>query len=120
MKKSIINIKSLYFSISLLLLAAIFFSFNACSLHTTNITLYFAKYTETNYYLKPEARKIKITNDMDLYKKVLEELIKGPQNKELYPTLPSSTKVNSVVVKDKLATVDLSRVYIWNYLLYLL
>ncbi|MBC7334318.1 MAG: GerMN domain-containing protein, partial [Actinobacteria bacterium] len=43
------------------------------------------------------------------YKKILEELIKGPERSELYPTLPSSTRVISVEVEDGLATVNLSK-----------
>ena len=107
MKKITIKINFSFFFTSLLLLTAILFSFSACSLKTVDVTLYFAKCTETDFYLKPETRKI--ISDKNLYKKVLEELVKGPQNKELYPTLPSSTKINSVVVEDELATVDLGK-----------
>ena len=43
------------------------------------------------------------------FESIIEELIRGPVNKELYPTIPSDTKVNSVTIKDNLATVDFSK-----------
>jgi germination protein M len=107
MKKNMIKIKVLsFFAILFFLISALPF-LNACLPNTVEVTLYFAGYTETDFYLEPETRKI--TDDRDLYKKVLEELIGGPDSKELYPTLPSSTKVNSVAVENGLAIVDLSK-----------
>ncbi|MDD3819288.1 MAG: GerMN domain-containing protein, partial [Actinomycetota bacterium] len=51
----------------------------------------------------------------DLYKRVLEELIKGPESSELYPTLPSNVKVNSVKLSDGTAIVDFSKEIITNF-----
>jgi len=107
MKKNTIKIKVLsFFAILLFLMSALPF-LNACLPNMVEVTLYFAGYTETDFYLEPETRKI--TDDENLYEKVLEELVKGPDNKELYPTLPSSTKINSVTVENGLAIVDLSK-----------
>jgi spore germination protein YaaH len=68
-----------------------------------DIKLYFSGYNAE--YLEPEIRKIKISTP----KKVIEELIKGPINSNLSRTLPESTKVISVEVKDKIAYVNFSK-----------
>ena len=94
--------------IYLVLLAAMIasFSFYACT-PNVDVSIYFAKYSDNQAYLDPEIRKI--SKDTYFYKSVIEELIKGPANKELYPTIPSDTKVNYVTIKDNLATVDFSK-----------
>ena len=56
-------------------------------------------------YLEAEEREI-VTEDP---KAVVEELIKGPKNKNLYRTLPEGLKVLDVEVKDKVAYVNLSK-----------
>ena len=43
-----------------------------------------------------------------LMQQAMELLIAGPKNQKYWPVLPASTKVNSVVVKDKTAAVDFS------------
>ncbi len=107
MKKNTTKIKVLSFFAILFFIISALPLLNACFPSMVEVTLYFAGYTETDFYLEPETRKI--TDNEDLYKKILEELVKGPDSKELYPTLPSSTKVNSVAVEDGLAIVDLSK-----------
>ena len=69
--------------------------------------MYFATYTETESYLVEETREIQ--SDDVLHKKAVEELIKGPKNSELYPTIPSNAKVNSVEISGSTAVVDFSR-----------
>ena len=86
-------------------------SFYGCT-PKVDVTIYFAKYSDNQAYLDPEIRKI--SKDANFYKTVIEELIKGPVNKELYPTIPSDTKVNYVIVSDNLATVDFSKEIITN------
>ena len=94
--------------IYLVLLAALLasLSFYACT-PKVDVSIYFAKYSDNQVYLDPEIRKI--SKDTNFYKSVIEELIKGPVNKELYPTIPSDTKVNYVTVTDNLAIVDFSK-----------
>ena len=100
----------------LVLLAALVasLSFYACT-PKVDVTIYFAKYSDNQAYLDPEIRKI--SKDANLYKSVIEELIKGPANKELYPTIPSDIKINSITIKDNLATVDFSKEIITSELI---
>lgn len=39
-------------------------------------------------------------------KKVLEELLKGPRTKNLFPSINTDIKINTVTIKDNVATVD--------------
>lgn len=39
-------------------------------------------------------------------KKVLEELLKGPKTKNLFPSINTDIKINTVTIKDNVATVD--------------
>jgi germination protein M len=110
MKKNKNNLQSLtllsfflVFAISFLLLLS------SC---TQSISLYFADYEENESYLVKEVRQIK--PDDSLYKKAVEELIKGPESSDLYPTLPSDVKVNSVEISGDTAVVDFSKEIITN------
>lgn len=47
-------------------------------------------------------------NRVDFTKKVLEELIAGPQNRELFPTIPKEVVVISVEIDQKTAVIDFS------------
>ena len=80
---------------------------------TRNVSLYFAECTDNESYLVEEIREIKISKE--LYKNVVEELIKGPQSDQLYSTIPSNVKVNSVKISDSTATVDFSKEIITNF-----
>ncbi len=75
------------------------------------IVLYFAD--ENAQYLIPEQRKILVENGIE--KQSVEELIKGPTVGNLYPTLPSSTKVNNLYISDNIAYIDLSSEIINNH-----
>ncbi len=68
------------------------------------ITLYFSD--ENAQYLVPESRKIKPTDYSA--KQSIVELIKGPKNNSLYPTIPQTTKVNALYVSDRIAYIDFS------------
>lgn len=92
-----------------MLVISLLFILSSC---TQSVSLYFAKYTETDSYLVKETREIKV--DESIYKKVVEELIKGPVSSDLYPTIPSNVRVNSVELSDELAIVDFSREIITN------
>jgi len=101
-----------FFIISLILMLTVFFLISLTSC-TQSITLYFAVYTDTDAYLVKETREIPVSKE--LYKSILEELIKGPQSEELFPTIPSNVKVNSVKISDSTATVDFSKEIITNF-----
>jgi len=72
-----------------------------------DVNLYFAKYEDNLSYLVPEIRPV--INDSDFYKRIVQEIIKGPADEQKYPTIPSTVKVNSVTVKNSLAIVDFSK-----------
>jgi len=110
MKKNKTNIKRLsIISIALVLILSFLLTLSSC---TQSISLYFAEYTETDFYLVKETRKIQ-TDDV-LYKKAVEELIKGPENSDLYPTIPSDVRVNSLEISGGAAVVDFSKEIITN------
>lgn len=69
-----------------------------------DVLLYFSD--ENAEYLVPEHRKV--NSSPDVAKSAVIELIKGPYNHELYPTVPSTTKVNALYISDGIAYVDLS------------
>jgi len=64
-------------------------------------------------YLEPEKRKISQTPS--LARQVVNELIKGPKNSELYPTIPQGTQVNEVYIADDIVYVDLSEEIFTNH-----
>ncbi len=90
-----------------ILVMIVFIVFCAGCTPKTNVNLYFAKYEDNLAYLAPEARPI--VNDGDFYKRIVQEIIKGPTDGQAYPTIPSTVKVNSVTVTNGLATVDFSK-----------
>ena len=76
---------------------------------TEEVTLYFAKQDATA--LVPEKRSITFSADADLSDRltiILAELILGPKQETLAPTIPEGTKVNSVAVQEGVAVVDFS------------
>jgi spore germination protein GerM len=107
-----VNKLNRFFIISAILMLTVFFLISLTSC-TQSVTLYFAVYTDTDAYLLKETREIPVSKE--LYKSVLEELIKGPQSEELFPTIPSNVKVNSVEISDSTATVDFSKEIITNF-----
>lgn len=111
MKKNKINIKK-FLIISIISMLTIFLMISLTSC-TRKVSLYFAVSTDTDFYLTEEIREIPVSKE--LYKSVLEELIKGPENDQLSPTIPSNVKVNSVKISDSTATVDFSKEIITNF-----
>ena len=82
---------------------------NVGQLENKEVTLYFAD--DQAMYVVPEKRNINIEQDApkDMFiKALIEEMIKGPTNTDLYPTIPKEARVNSVVVVGERATVDFS------------
>jgi len=111
MKKNKINIKK-FLIISIISMLTIFLMISLTSC-TRKVSLYFAVSTDTDFYLTEEIREIPVSKE--LYKNVVEELIKGPENDQLYRTIPSNVKVNSVKISDNTATVDFSKEIITNF-----
>jgi germination protein M len=91
----------------LILLLIVFTVFSIGCTPKTNVKLYFAKYEDNLAYLAPETRPI--INDNDFYKRIVQEIIKGPADVQAYPTIPSTVKVNSATVANGLAIVDFSK-----------
>ena len=102
-----------FFNASSLLLTIIIFLLLSISSCTKTITLYFAEYTDNEAFLVKETRKITVNEEFP--KNIVEELIKGPKSSDLYPTLPSNVKVNSVVISGETAIVDFSKEIITNF-----
>lgn len=109
MKKNIKQNKKKFFLLfaALAILLIILFVFNAGCTSKTNVKLYFAKYEDNLAYLVFENRPI--INDGDFYKRIIREIAAGPKDGQTYPTIPSTVKVNTVVVENGLAIVDLSK-----------
>ena len=80
---------------------------------TRSVTLYFAYVEDEEFYLSTETREIGAS--VDIYEEAIRQLIDGPRDKSLYPTLPSDTSVNSIKVSDKLAVVDFDIRIISNF-----
>ena len=76
---------------------------------TSEITLYFSNNQATA--VVGETRVLEISPDTNrerFIQLVLEELIKGPEKKNLFPTIPREVKVRGVSITDNLAHVDFS------------
>lgn len=70
------------------------------------VKLYFSD--DEAMYLKPEIRQITVQGEM-LAEVVIKELIAGPQQENLYQTIPAETKLISFKVADGVAYVNFSK-----------
>lgn len=70
------------------------------------LTLYFAD--ESGTKLVEATRSVVYNTNISMEKLVVEELIKGPNNDKIYPTVNPETKVNNVTVKDGVCYVNLN------------
>ncbi len=68
------------------------------------VVLYFSD--EQAQFLIPEYRKI--TQNDNAVKQAVVELIKGPINNNLSPTVPKTARVNELYISDEIAYIDLS------------
>jgi len=75
------------------------------------VNLYFSD--SQAMYLVPEKRKIPQTTS--LARQVVVELIKGPENFGLYPTIPEGTQINEVYIADDIVYIDLSEEIFKNH-----
>ena len=64
-------------------------------------------------YLVPEKRKI--SQIPSLARQAVIELIKGPENSDLYSTIPEGTQVNEVYIADDIIYIDLSEEIFKNH-----
>jgi spore germination protein GerM len=94
------------------LIVSLFLLLPGCS-SGIEVKLYFAQYEDNQSFLQPETRTVE-TGD-DIYRSVVEELVKGPESEQLYPTLPSNTLVYSVKSDNGLAIADFSKELITNF-----
>lgn len=85
---------------------------NEASVDERLVYLYFPD--EEALFLHPESRQVRVLKE-DLPQTIVSELIKGPQNKKLYPSLPSSTRLLSLKIENQIAYVDLSQDFPRDY-----
>ncbi len=74
------------------------------------ITLYFA--VSDYAALSAETREVTISQNETAEMKIIKELIKGPEKKNLHKTIPNETKILSVETKDGVCFVNLSQDFI--------
>ncbi len=74
------------------------------------LRLYFAD--ETGTRLVAANRTLRFSSNISMEKLVVEQLIKGPENLELYPTINPETKIVNVTVKDGICYVNLSEAFL--------
>ncbi|MEA4815688.1 MAG: GerMN domain-containing protein [Lachnospiraceae bacterium] len=79
---------------------------------TVTVKLYFADSTAS--HLEVEERNIE-ANPNDIEKKILEQLITGPESNDLSPTVPPETKIRDVKVVDGICYVDLSMEFVTKH-----
>ena len=82
---------------------------NLGQMENREVTLYFAD--DQAMYVVAEKRNINMEQNASkdkLIKVLIEEMIKGPENTDLYPTIPKEARVNSVVVVGERVTIDFS------------
>ncbi len=70
----------------------------------TEIALYFSD--ENAQYLISESRTIDVGDYPE--RQAIVELIKGPKNQNLYPTIPQTTTVNALYINEGIAYIDFS------------
>ncbi len=74
------------------------------------VTLYFPH--KGFEHLSGEVRRIDVQNALSLEKIVVNELLRGPQNKELSASVPQGTKLLSIEVKDKVCFVNFTKEFV--------
>lgn len=74
------------------------------------LILYFTD--ESGMKLVEANRSVVYNTNISMEKLVVEQLIKGPNNEEIYPTINPETKVNSVTVKDGICYVNLNESFL--------
>lgn len=75
----------------------------------TRLTLYFTN--EEGNSLIPETRSVYYSSNVSLERVVIDQLLKGPRQEGLRPTLPSETTILGVTTADKNCYVNFDRVF---------
>lgn len=70
------------------------------------LNLYFA--SENGKHLVKVLRPVEYSSNISLERLVVEKIIGGPENEELYPSVNPNTKIISIAVKDNICYVNLS------------
>lgn len=114
--------KRIIFIVILVLIVAIilFFGYSKYKQGKIDVpeqTLYSATlfFSDGGLSLVKEQRQIQIKSNETVEKKVLEELIKGTNVEGYRATVSPATKINSIIVQNGTATVDLSEEFITNH-----
>jgi len=79
--------------------------------YVKRIKLYFA---HPNGNLKEERREITVDGERELAAYVMEELLAGPRETELYQAIPGGTRLLSLTVEGRTCIVDLSQEFLDN------
>ncbi len=74
---------------------------------TATLTLYFA--SEEGDMLVPETREVEYNSNIALEKIVVEQLLEGPEKRDIYPTVNPGTGIISVAIKDGICYVNLDQ-----------
>lgn len=82
------------------------FNIDAAEKDKTTVTLYFAE--KQWEYLMPEKRQVVVKDNEPIEKNVVQELIKGPKDGQLFATIPAQSKIISVETKEGICFVNLS------------
>lgn len=62
-----------------------------------------------------EQREIEVNKNQPLAKYIMEQLIVGPKNTDLLPTVPAETKIRDIKIKDGVCYVDLSSDFVTKH-----
>lgn len=77
------------------------------------VTLYFAD--QDSMYLIPVKKEIEVNPQEPIEKTVLELLIKGPEQKDLIPTIPSGTKIKNIYTNEGICYVDFNEDFVTKH-----
>lgn len=77
---------------------------------TRTVTLYFSNEQATS--LCAETRNIEVKQSLSLETQIVEQLIAGPSNANMYPTVPTETKIRNIKTEENICYVDLSSEFV--------
>ena len=99
------------FLIILLLLAGsvVFWIYGGEEKDTTEVELYF--FSRDGYALEAKKAELVSQGDIELYEKIADALIKGPQDQKLSPIMDKGVSLNYVYNNDGNLTIDFSKEY---------
>lgn len=71
------------------------------------VELYFSS-KDGQYLVKEKTQILKLNDNLSQAKLIINELIKGPKSKELFPTIPEGTQIRELYFHENTAYVDFS------------